>query len=139
MKQREPETKFIERAPPETPSQSWARFDISSKKMVRDASQKKPFPQGVRTSNFETGEGSNFELDAGSNFELGHGGPVTKPALTWGAEGGMRLSPIPTSPFTQVFVQESCRRAPYYKLVIGTQSLWGRPWGQIFLAMLKIS
>ena len=73
MKQREPETKFIERAPPETPSQSWARFDISSNKMVRDASQKKTFPQGVRASNFETGEGSNFELDAGSNFELGHG------------------------------------------------------------------
>ena len=47
MKQREPETKFIERAPPETPSQSWARFDISSKKMVRDANQTKTFPQGV--------------------------------------------------------------------------------------------
>ena len=29
--------------------------------------------------------------------------PVTKPALTWGAEGGMRLSLIPTPPFTQVF------------------------------------
>ena len=68
----------------------------------------------MRASNSETGGGSNFEFDAGSNFELGHGGAVTKPALTWGVEGGMRLSLIPTSPFTQVFFQESCQQQYTY-------------------------
>ena len=81
--------------------------------MVRDASQQ-IFPQGVRASNFETGEGSNFELDAGSNFELGHAEPVPKPALTWGAEGGMRFSLIPTPPSTQVFFQGSCQQQYTY-------------------------
>ena len=31
------------------------------------------------------------------------GRPVAQPALIWGAEGGMRVSLLPTSPFTQVF------------------------------------
>ena len=88
--------------------------------MVRDARQKKHFWRKAcahQTLTWVVDPTLNWIQGPTLNLVMGpisSRRPITKPALTWGAEGGMRLSPVPTSPFSQVFFQESCQQQYTY-------------------------
>ena len=98
------------------PHKRWSGTHTKQKHFWRKACAHRTLTQvGDPTLNWMQGPTLNLVMGPISSRR-----PVTKPALTWGSEGGMRLSPIPTSPFTQVFFQESCQQQYTYTRCINS-------------------